>query len=199
MRFSKILLLIFLIPFAACKRHGYTILTTERNEGRSEKQYVEGSILAGSNSGDTILYYKFDLLTDAAIVRENNELNLGIIYSRVKQDSSYSINLGFETVPKKLKFDTIKISNAGNRKIFTNYSNGSQGKRTETAVGFINDIYFTPGTAISLTNEKKMKEFLSFFNNEIISAVNNTDTVVYSSVCYLDGYFQHINMTVTFK
>ncbi len=196
---SKLFIFSLLIPFLSCKKHSFTIQETKRLEGKSEKQYVEGSIISGLNSNDTILYYKFDLLTDSATFKESSKLNIGISYSRIKQDSSFSVNIGFKSIPKSLKSDTLQIVDSGNRKFFTNFSNGNLHKGTEASVGFLNDRYFTPITSTFLASEGKMKEFLRLFENDIFEGLNNNDKMVYSSICHLDGYFQHISMTVTFK
>lgn len=199
MQLSKFFILFFLIVFASCKKHGFTIDETKIIGGRSQQQFIEGSIMSGLNSNDTILYYKFDLITDSAILKENSKLNIGINYSLLKQDSSYSVNLGFKSIPPNLKHDKLQILNSGNRKIFSNFIQDNLYKGGETSVGFMNDKYFAPTTSTLFTSEVKMKEFLEMFENEIFEALNNNDKVVYSSVSHLDGYFQNISMTVTFK
>ncbi len=200
MKYSKNYLLILLLTtFTCCKSRDYSIIQTQSEEGKSNKSYIEGSIISGSNLKDTLLYYKFDLLTDSVMFKESQNLNIGINYSCMNQDSSYSINLGFCSFTENVKTDTTLVFSSGNKKLFTNINTKNLSKSTETSVGFIKDKYQNPSSSTYLTNKKKMNRFLNLFKDELYDSKGNSDKLLYTSTCYLDGYFQNISMTITYK
>ena len=199
MKEFKITMSALAILFAACTTKEVSILETKSSEGKSEQSFIEGCIKSSLISGDTLLYYKFDLADDHAVFKETAGLNIGIICSRTFQDKSCSINLAFESISKNSKFDNLRIMNYGDRKIFTNFDSKTHDRRTDVEIAYVVDKYMAPVASKTLVNEEGMKFFLKLFASEISRALKNTDNLDYSCTAHLDGYFQDIAMTATIK
>jgi hypothetical protein len=178
-----------LVTLAACGQE-QVIIQEVNDEGRSDKHYIQGSILSGSTAKDTLLYYKFDLLTDSIIFKESPELNIGISYSCINQDSSFSIGLAFNAIQNNRATDTAFIPGTPNRQYFTNVRSQNPGRRMGTSFQFVKDSHPAPVTATHLTGKEKMHEFLSLFKSELEECMKKNDTLLLTATNHLDGYFR---------
>lgn len=197
---SRLVYFIFLVVIlAACKSPEYVITGREEAEGKSNKDYIEAFLSCGVNSNDTLLYYKFDLLTDSFSFRKNPGLHIGIYYSNISGGGSHVINLAFNKIPADQKSNTLKSERSGAKTIFTNINDRNANKSIENAFNFSNDKYSNPQTSAYLANEEKMKAFLNLFKGEIQEIVKESDAVKYISTCHAAGYYHSLVITATLK
>lgn len=192
-------LLGLLLALASCRGRDYSVVYTSHVQGTSDSSYIEGSIAAGNGLKDTLLYYRFDVLSGAVVFKEKAGLDIGIGYTCTTSDSLYVIKLGFRALDNSRQIDTALVLPPGGSRFFTTIPAGNMGKGTETAFSFAQDRYHVPLTPAYLVSDDKMRRFITAFKNELGNSIHNGDSLRYTSACHLDGNYGSMSMTLVYR